>query len=818
MISIIFILSVLWLGFVLDEEFAISRGDFLVRLASAIILGCFWSAWLVYLLAWCSSGLRLWTVIDATVVILLFNSYAWRRRRRNLAWFSSLLSFDRRFWGAYFIFPVLVTAVFAFGFWTDPDGNILYQGNFTDLAFHMGTVSAFLEQTAFPPLNPQFAAAKLSYHFMADFFSSILCRGGFSLFYGLKVPMVLFAFSLSSLTCHLFQSVLKQRIAAVCACIFFFFGHIGVFNLVYGLAGYPIGNVPLSLKSWASVEDHLTYPYFNFLNVLVDFFQPQLAFLFGFPCAVLVLLVLFRKYSQREPFDKTAYFIVALVALLPLFHMHSFLVLAPLVALWLFSERWGAATSAPGGNPAVPGGRFYGRASVRILAAAIAGAAVALQLAFVLSQKKITGFSGFDVSTKLGALPEIPDFLHARRLWFWVRAAGAPFILGLVGFFLPPSFQCRSKDPGRRANIALLALFAVTSGYFLVINFYRFTPSWGDNNKFFLYWDVMLCLYAGRLLSRLWAASRSLRAMACVFLLLGAIVPSAVELSLRWRRGPSTLFTGCDQMTADWIRQNTPKDAVFLTVNSYTNYVSALAGRRVVNGSYTRETGFADDAIEASVARAFREANPALIDTVKVTHVVVGPEEKNRYYVNRTIMGRWHKLLFDRTCGGLEYSVYEVRDIPPEELEAERRKGEIRGFLWLSEQEPSFAKQYGNLQYDESFDLTPLRLNGKVYSTGLGTHAPSEIRFDLDGKYSTFESDVGVDDLQRGTPGSVIFRVVVDEKNAFSSHVLVGGSPHETVRIDLTGAKTLTLIVEDAGDGNHNDHADWADAKLTLKR
>ncbi len=389
-----------------------------------------------------------------------------------------------------------------------------------------------------------------------------------------------------------------------------------------------------------------------------------------------------------------------------------------------------------------------------------------------------------------------------------------PFVLGLIGFFLAPTFQIRRQDPDRRANLALLAMFAVTSGYFVVINFYRFTPSWGDSNKFFLYWDLMLCLYAGRLLSRLWATSRAGQAVALTLLSLGSILPFADEWSLRYRRGSSTLFTASDQTVADWIKANTPKDAVFLTANSYTHLVPALAGRRVVNGSYTVETGYADGKIEELVTRAYREANPGLIKTVPVTHLLVGPEERSRYFVNRGALGRWHQLIFDQTYDGTRYSIYEVREVSDAELDAERKKGDLAGFVWLSEQPPTFVQQFGNLQYDESFNMTALKLNGYIYASGLGTHAPSEIRFDLNGNFKVFESDAGVDDSEMGSPGSVIFRVKVDDQIVYSSGVMRPGMPHEKIAVNVAGATTLTLLVEDAGDGNHNDHADWAGAKL----
>jgi len=53
------------------------------------------------------------------------------------------------------------------------------------------------------------------------------------------------------------------------------------------------------------------------------------------------------------------------------------------------------------------------------------------------------------------------------------------------------------------------------------------------------------------------------------------------------------------------------------------------------------------------------------------------------------------------------------------------------------------------VQKDLSIDKKPITLGGKVYPKGLGTHAPSEIVYNLDGKYATFTADVGIDDETR---------------------------------------------------------------------
>ena len=843
MLSIVFLVATLWLGFVLDEEFSLSRGDFLVRLAAAIVLGCFWGTWIVFLLAW-AFGFSVDTLVVGTATVLLCNLLAWRFRGRNLAWFASLFAFNRRFWQASVLPTVLFTAYFAVCVWIDGHGDIRFRGNTRDLAFHMGTVSAFLEQSAFPPFNPQSAAAKLSYHFMADFSAAILCRGGFSLFCALRIPMVLFAFSLCALTCHAFFAVLKNRSATVFAGLLFFFGHIGLINLAFGLAGYPSGSVPLSIRSWSSIEDQLIYPYHNFLNVVIDYFQPQLPFLFGFPLAMLILVALHRRFTLQTPTDRSTYFILGLIAFLPLFHMHTFLTISPLVALLVLVEPVPQPSlTSPGrgfvarlvgltmGDESAPRPRSrenlaaahlpLGKendslhAPLRLLALVLAAIPIGLQLGWILSQEKAPGFSGFDVPKYLGGLPEIPNFLHLQRCWFWIRAAGMPLVLGLAGVLFTVGPSLRGSRPERRTEFALLALLCVTGFYFLVINIYRFTPNWGDSNKFFLYFDFVLCIYSARILASFWQKSLSLRIAACLLVSAGALVPTAIEWAARYRRVPERLFSACDQRIADWVRLNTPKDAVFLTANSTVHPVPALAGRRVVNGAYTRETGFADETTEALVARAFQQADPSLITTIKVTHVFVGPEEEGLYHLNRAVLARRYKTLYDQFCLGVRYSIYEINERSVEEVQRERDADNARPSVWLSELEPVFVGQeYGTLKYDLSFDLAPLSLDHLKYPSGLGVHAASEIRYNLNQGYTLFQSDIGVDDGQIGGIGSVVFQVWVDARKVYESRILHAGDPTEHLSIDIAGAQTLKLIVTDAGDGNHCDHADWAGAKL----
>jgi hypothetical protein len=112
-------------------------------------------------------------------------------------------------------------------------------------------------------------------------------------------------------------------------------------------------------------------------------------------------------------------------------------------------------------------------------------------------------------------------------------------------------------------------------------------------------------------------------------------------------------------------------------------------------------------------------------------------------------------------------------------------------------------------------DGSPITLNGKTYSKGLGVHAPSELQFDLNGNCFAFSSDVGLDDEinTQQTYGAVTFKVLVDGVEKYNSDVM-RKKQVKSVQLDLTGAKKLVLKVEPDGDNHWFDHANWANPTI----
>jgi hypothetical protein len=134
----------------------------------------------------------------------------------------------------------------------------------------------------------------------------------------------------------------------------------------------------------------------------------------------------------------------------------------------------------------------------------------------------------------------------------------------------------------------------------------------------------------------------------------------------------------------------------------------------------------------------------------------------------------------------------------------------------ISDLAPSFASQgWGALGTDRSVMGRPLVIAGRRFARGLGTHAASEVAYDLEGPYTAFEAWVGVDDeMLRYPQASVVFRVLGDGRTLFSSGIMRPKMPAVRVQVPLRGVRQLRLVVTDAGDGIDADHADWADAYL----
>jgi hypothetical protein len=128
-------------------------------------------------------------------------------------------------------------------------------------------------------------------------------------------------------------------------------------------------------------------------------------------------------------------------------------------------------------------------------------------------------------------------------------------------------------------------------------------------------------------------------------------------------------------------------------------------------------------------------------------------------------------------------------------------------------QERSYFDTPRPFRTDESQGGRPLRLGGRIYSRGLGVHARSVLTYALAGSYKSFAATVGIDS-EVGNGGSVIFRLVGDDRVLHETPVVRGGDAPLPISVDVSGVLLLRLEVHEAEDADIADHADWAEARL----
>lgn len=130
----------------------------------------------------------------------------------------------------------------------------------------------------------------------------------------------------------------------------------------------------------------------------------------------------------------------------------------------------------------------------------------------------------------------------------------------------------------------------------------------------------------------------------------------------------------------------------------------------------------------------------------------------------------------------------------------------------LSSLQPIDAQQgFGTLGIDRSVDGHPLKIGDRAFSRGLGSHSKGEIVYELDGRYTRLEAEVGID-AEVGMRGTATFSVyATDAANTAVSGLVTrlaprhdgqglvqATAPHKSPwRVLLIGARPGDLVESD---------------------
>lgn len=231
MTGFLFLFFSVWIGFIVEDKFDFLEKNFWAKFSFAIIIGTLLSTWLTFSLSLLLGFTKL-SLYLTLLFMALYLIYSNIRQGNNIFFFWQEALRNRRVPFVHLILLLFVMPFFIFGVWEKESGDIAYLGNYTDLSYHLSIISAFTEQTDFLPDNPQSAGAKMSYHFLVNFHSAILHKGGFDLLSSVIIPQILFSFALATMLYYFYKMVLKDTIATFFSAVFLIMGHVAFFNLL----------------------------------------------------------------------------------------------------------------------------------------------------------------------------------------------------------------------------------------------------------------------------------------------------------------------------------------------------------------------------------------------------------------------------------------------------------------------------------------------------------------------------------------------------------------------------------------------------------
>lgn len=126
-----------------------------------------------------------------------------------------------------------------------------------------------------------------------------------------------------------------------------------------------------------------------------------------------------------------------------------------------------------------------------------------------------------------------------------------------------------------------------------------------------------------------------------------------------------------------------------------------------------------------------------------------------------------------------------------------------------------------NPKANKSIDGNDLKIGGITYTSGVGTHGPSQIIIKLNGSVTEFHAVLGLDD-ETGTNGNFDYNVYLKGEDGNTVTQATGtinaNNRSANIDVDVNGWKYLFLETTNGSDnGNGSDHVDWANAYLVFQ-
>lgn len=530
-------------------------------------------------------------------------------------------------WGLYFLLLFLRTLAFK------PEGLYANHVNvWSDWSLHIGMTNIFAYKSPgdWFAYHPMYAEGKFTYGFLTNLISGLLMRMGCSLYVAFILPSLVYVVLLLLGMYALFYLIFKsQKQSLIAISIFFLSSGPGLIKFVRdSLNGY-------SLKDLLAPDPALDYsrliPYQWFTgNFIVGMLLPQRSFLLGMALAVWVLVGILAVVLTEGMSSRKRIIILlsssTLAGLLPIAHMHSFIVIFIVTGVVCISAY-----------------RYWFDLFFYYV---IPTGCLSLTLYVIFISGGI----------------ENPDFMSWMPGWtatgglvgwlvMWLKIWGVMLPLALLGFVAL-----------RKHSTSIQAFFLGFLMVFALANLVMLQPTPWDNSKLFLWVYFALSGLATAALAWLWKYGGRYFGRVDVVVLLILLTGTGFLELVRLQRSSHPMMTSRDDINLGIeIRTETDPLARFLTAPVHNHWVMMWGARPVLLGDrgWVRNYGFLSTQTEADLKTMFLGGDAAkpLLQTHQISYVVIGPSELQDWQANEAFYAAHYPLAFQNK----NYRVYDVR-------------------------------------------------------------------------------------------------------------------------------------------------------------
>ncbi|MBR5009320.1 MAG: hypothetical protein IKY06_01650, partial [Clostridia bacterium] len=476
------------------------------------------------------------------------------------------------------------------------------QSTYGDLCMHLGFATGLIGQS-FPPEYTLLPGNLLGYPFLVDALSASMLIFGTPLSVAFALPgtlmtvLVYLGFFLFA-----FEITRSKAVSALALILFLFCGGFGFLGTLDMAGGTGFSALDTALNGYYKAPANMPEYNLRWVNALCDLLIPQRTLMAGWLVLIPALYMLYRGMKTKRVGSFLGLGLLA--GTMPMIHTHSFLGL-------------GVISLGAGLDVLI---RDKDRRLKTLLCFAVYGVT-----ACVMALPQLLVWT-FPQTLEGGSLRILFNWVNNDNgtlidgyFWFWIKNVGLMFVL------IP--IACLSTKNMRAKALGLGGLLL-----FILAETVIFQPNVYDNNKLFYVVYIALLPIGSALVMDIHRRLRGIRPRS-VLLALFIIVSTAsgiISIAAEWNSN-YRVFSSPQVKAAEFIKDNTAQDSVFLTANNHNNPVAVLAGRKIVCGSglYLYYHGLdyqqaeADEVLMLSFPRDFKD----LYDKYQVDYVFVSSYE-----------------------------------------------------------------------------------------------------------------------------------------------------------------------------------------------